>query len=81
MAAGLPVIVSDEVGAAPDLVEGKGTGLFPVWRRTALARVGTLIASLDCAGLGAAASRLSTTGTSVCAKDIGTAVHAVSARR
>jgi glycosyltransferase involved in cell wall biosynthesis len=30
MAAGLPVIVSDDVGAAPDLVEGKGTGLvFP----------------------------------------------------
>lgn len=27
MAAGLPVIVSDEVGAAPDLVEGKGTGV------------------------------------------------------
>lgn len=26
MAAGLPVIVSDEVGAAPDLVEDKGTG-------------------------------------------------------
>lgn len=31
MAAGLPVIVSDDVGAAPDLVEGKDTGLiFPV---------------------------------------------------
>ncbi len=30
MAAGLPVIVSDEVGAAPDLVAGKDTGLvFP----------------------------------------------------
>lgn len=27
MAAGLPVIVSDEVGAAPDLVKGKGTGI------------------------------------------------------
>lgn len=27
MAAGLPVIVSDEVGAVPDLVEGKGTGI------------------------------------------------------
>lgn len=27
MAAGLPVIVSHEVGAAPDLVEGKGTGI------------------------------------------------------
>ncbi len=27
MAAGLPVIVSDEVGAAPDLVRGKGTGI------------------------------------------------------
>lgn len=27
MAAGLPVIVSDEVGAAPDLVEGQGTGV------------------------------------------------------
>lgn len=26
MAAGLPVIVADEVGAAPDLVEGQGTG-------------------------------------------------------
>jgi len=26
MAAGLPVVVSDDVGAAPDLVEGKGTG-------------------------------------------------------
>lgn len=31
MAAGLPVVVSDDVGAAPDLVEGRGTGLvFPV---------------------------------------------------
>lgn len=31
MAAGLPVIVSDDVGAAPDLVEGKETGfVFPV---------------------------------------------------
>ena len=31
MAAGLPVIVSDDVGAAPDLVEGKDTGVvFPV---------------------------------------------------
>lgn len=28
MAAGLPVIVSDEVGAVPDLVDGKGTGLI-----------------------------------------------------
>lgn len=28
MAAGLPVIVTDEVGAAPDLVEGQGTGLI-----------------------------------------------------
>jgi len=28
MAAGLPVIVSDGVGAAPDLVDGKGTGLI-----------------------------------------------------
>ena len=27
MAAGVPVIVSSEVGAAPDLVEGKGTGV------------------------------------------------------
>lgn len=27
MAAGMPVIVSSEVGAAPDLVEGKGTGI------------------------------------------------------
>lgn len=27
MAAGLPVIVSDEVGAAPDLVQDKGTGI------------------------------------------------------
>lgn len=27
MAAGLPVIVSSEVGAAPDLVDGKGTGI------------------------------------------------------
>ena len=27
MAAGVPVIVSNEVGAAPDLVEGKGTGI------------------------------------------------------
>jgi glycosyltransferase involved in cell wall biosynthesis len=27
MAAGLPVIVTDDVGAAPDLVTGKGTGL------------------------------------------------------
>jgi glycosyltransferase involved in cell wall biosynthesis len=27
MAAGVPVIVSSEVGAAPDLVEGKGTGI------------------------------------------------------
>lgn len=27
MAAGLPAIVSSEVGAAPDLVEGKGTGI------------------------------------------------------
>lgn len=27
MAAGLPVIVSDEVGAAPDLVQGQGTGI------------------------------------------------------
>lgn len=31
MAARLPVIVSDDVGAGPDLVEGKGTGLvYPV---------------------------------------------------
>lgn len=27
MAAGLPVVVTDEVGAAPDLVEGKNTGI------------------------------------------------------
>jgi glycosyltransferase involved in cell wall biosynthesis len=27
LAAGLPVVVSSEVGAAPDLVEGKGTGI------------------------------------------------------
>ncbi|MEI7993363.1 MAG: glycosyltransferase family 4 protein [Methylococcaceae bacterium] len=31
MAAGLPVIVSSEVGAAPDLVEGKGTGIVFPW--------------------------------------------------
>lgn len=31
MAAGLPTVVSDDVGCAPDLVEGKGTGIvFPV---------------------------------------------------
>ncbi len=31
MAAGLPVIVSNEVGAAPDLVEGKETGIVYPW--------------------------------------------------
>lgn len=38
MAAGLPVIVSDEVGAAPDLVQGKGTGIvYPCGSVEALA--------------------------------------------
>jgi glycosyltransferase involved in cell wall biosynthesis len=38
MAAGVPVIVSSEVGAAPDLVEGKGTGIvFPCGDVDALA--------------------------------------------
>ena len=85
MAAGLPVIVSDEVGAAPDLVEGKGTGVvFPCGDVTALAQaLATLIGSLDVRkSLGAAASRLiDEWDVSVCAKDIGTAVHAVAARR
>ena len=85
MAAGLPVIVSDEVGAAPDLVEGKGTGIvFPCGNVTALAQaLATLIASLDLRKrLGVAASRLiDDWDVSVCAKDIGAAVHAVAARR
>jgi glycosyltransferase involved in cell wall biosynthesis len=85
MAAGLPVIVSDEVGAAPDLVEGKGTGIvFPCGDVNALAQaLVTLIGSLDLRKtLGAAASRLiDDWDVSVCAKDIGTAVHAVTARR
>ena len=85
MAAGLPVIVSDEVGAAPDLVEGKGTGIvFPCGDVTALAQaLATLIGSLDLRkSLGAAASRLiDDWDVSVCAKDIGTAVHAVAARQ
>lgn len=84
MAAGLPVIVSDEVGAAPDLVEGKGTGIvFPCGDVNALAEaLGRLIASLDLRkSLGAAASRLiDDWDVTVCAKDIGTTVHAVAAR-
>src|SRR5207247_9742522 len=40
MAAGLPVIVSDEVGAAPDLVEGKGPGIvFPCGDVSALSEI------------------------------------------
>jgi glycosyltransferase involved in cell wall biosynthesis len=84
MAAGLPVIVSDEVGAAPDLVEGKGTGIvFPCGDVNALAQaLATLVASLDLRkSLGAAASRLiDEWDVSVCAKNIGAAVHAVAAR-
>lgn len=47
MAAGLPVVVSDEVGAATDLVEGKGTGLiFPVGDISGLAKcVSSLVGS------------------------------------
>lgn len=38
MAAGLPVVVSDDVGAAPDLVEGKETGVvYPVGNISRLA--------------------------------------------
>lgn len=38
MAAGVPVLVSDDVGAAPDLVQGKGTGaVFPTGNIDALA--------------------------------------------
>jgi glycosyltransferase involved in cell wall biosynthesis len=84
MAAGLPVVVSDEVGAAPDLVEGKGTGIvFPCGDVNALAQsLASLVASLDLRkSLGAAASRLiDDWDVSVCAKDICTAVRAVAAR-
>lgn len=39
MAAGLPVIVSDEVGAAPDLVSGAGTGIvYPIGDVEALSK-------------------------------------------
>ena len=80
----LPVIVSDEVGAAPDLVDGKGTGIvFPCGDVNALAHaLAGLVASLDLRkSLGAAASRLiDDWDVSVCAKDIGIAVHAVAAR-
>ena len=66
-------------------VEGKGTGIvFPCGDVTALAQaLATLIASLDLRKrLGAAASRLiDDWDVSVCAKDIGAAVHEVAARR
>lgn len=47
MAAGLPVIVSDEVGAAPDLVLNKGCGfVYPCGDVNALSRaIGTLLSS------------------------------------
>lgn len=42
MAAGLPIVVSDDVGAAPDLVAGKGTGIvYPA------GDVDQLVAALD----------------------------------
>lgn len=61
MAAGLPVIVSDDVGAAPDLVEGKGTGVvYPVGDVPRLAEgLSGLLASPDLRRqMGHAAERL-----------------------
>lgn len=81
MAAGLPVIVSNEVGAAPDLVEGKDTGLvYPVGD---IAHLGIALNSL----LGSAEARermarnasalIERWGVSASAEGIALAAHAV----
>lgn len=85
MAAGLPVIVSDQVGASPDLVKGKKTGfVYPCGDVAALSQaLAHLLESLELRrALGRNAERLiSDWDADVCAKQIVEAARAVCNRR
>jgi glycosyltransferase involved in cell wall biosynthesis len=82
MASGLPCVVSDQVGAAPDLIEGKGTGV--VYPCADIPRLGDALKkfALDRDFLSSCSSRatqvISEWDNSVCAKGFGAAIsHAI----